>query len=93
MTRKEELIEEFERANDNDCEYVAVAIETRGSNSWEIILNPKENFDIKLAYYIKAYNDDLVLNTYDGIRIASVCGLPDYTTLDLLKVVLEDNEF
>lgn len=35
----------------------------------EIILNPKENFENKLAYYQNAYNEDLTLKANPSIRI------------------------
>jgi hypothetical protein len=35
----------------------------------EVIINPKQNFDTKLTYYIKAYNNDLTLKSFNGIKI------------------------
>ena len=35
----------------------------------EIIINESENFDSKLAYYKKAYNEDLTLKAFNGIKI------------------------
>ena len=37
--------------------------------SCEIIYNPYENLDKKLEYYLKAYNDNLNLKTFDKIKI------------------------
>ena len=37
--------------------------------SCEIICNPYENLDKKLEYYLKAYNDNLTLKTFDKIKI------------------------
>ena len=34
-----------------------------------MIINPKENFISKMEYYQKAYNDDLTLKNFNGIRI------------------------
>lgn len=59
----------FENAKKNNAKYIGVLVETRGTDKPEIIINPSENFDFKLDYYKKAYNNDLVLKTFDGIRI------------------------
>lgn len=59
----------FINAKHNNAKYVGVLIETKGSNAPEIIINPSENFDAKLEYYKKAYTEDLVLKSFDGIRI------------------------
>jgi hypothetical protein len=57
-----------------------VAVKTRGSNDIEIIINPNSNFEKKLSYYTRSYNDDMVLNTYDGIKVVSAIAF-DYDTL------------
>lgn len=59
----------FINAKKNGSKFIGVLIETRGSNAPEIIINPAENFDAKLEYYKKAYTEDLVLKTFDGIKI------------------------
>lgn len=59
----------FYGASMKNKKYVGVKIETRGSDGYEIIINPSINFDKKFDYYKKAYTDDLVLKSYDGIRI------------------------
>ena len=50
-------------------EYVGVKIEMQGFPEPEIIINKSSNFDKKLAYYKKAYNEDLTLKTFNGIKI------------------------
>lgn len=42
-------------------QFLAVKIETEGNPGPEIIVNPSVNIDMKIAYYNKAYNDDLEL--------------------------------
>lgn len=42
-------------------DYLAVRIETEDNLSPEVILNPIENLAEKMAYYDKAYNDDMEL--------------------------------
>lgn len=64
-----DLVTCFQEAIKQKAEYLAVVIETRGSKDTEVIINPFVNFEAKLEYYRKAYNDDLVLKTFDGIRI------------------------
>lgn len=68
-----DLKECFKQAKEAGANYVAVAIWTKGSEELEIIINPKENFAAKQAYYEKAYTGDLVLKTYDGICIKQFC--------------------
>jgi hypothetical protein len=80
MTKKEKLTEILTAAIKNKNEYIAVAVETKGSNDIEIIINPNSNFEKKLSYYTRSYNDDMVLNTYDGIKVVSAIAF-DYDTV------------
>lgn len=41
--------------------YMAVRIQTEGNPGAEVIVNPSDNYEAKVAYYNKAYNDDLEL--------------------------------
>lgn len=41
--------------------FMVVKIETEGSPGPEIIVNPAENFDQKMKYYDKAYNENMEL--------------------------------
>lgn len=41
--------------------FMVVKIETEGNPGPEIIINPAENFDQKIKYYDKAYNDNMEL--------------------------------
>ena len=41
--------------------FLVVKIETEGNPGAEIIINPVENFDQKIKYYDKAYNDNMEL--------------------------------
>lgn len=63
------LQETFKSAIDNNSEYVAVKVSMQGFKGCEIIINPKENFKEKLVYYTNAYNDNLTLKTFNGIKI------------------------
>lgn len=81
---KKDLKECFEQAKSASAKYVAVSIETRGINGLEVIINPKENFTVKQVYYEKAYTDDLVLKTYDGIRIRQFCWGDTFAELEAI---------
>lgn len=59
----------FCEASHEEAKYVGVKIQMQGFPKPEIIINENENFDSKFAYYKKAYNDDLTLKTFNGIRI------------------------
>ena len=48
---------------------IEILIEMPDLPSCEIICNPYENLDKKLEYYLKAYNDNLTLKTFDKIKI------------------------
>ncbi len=60
MTKQEfnQLVNEGIDRNKN---FIMVKIETEGNPDVEIIVNSKENFDQKIKYYEKAYNDDMEL--------------------------------
>lgn len=58
-----------------------VEIEMEGFPKPEIIINPAENFEEKLRYYQKAYTDDLVLKTFNGIRIKDFAPVDDLTVI------------
>lgn len=59
----------FYEASQKDAKYVGVKIQMQGVPKPEIIINENENFDSKFDYYKKAYNDDLTLKTFNGIKI------------------------
>ena len=59
----------FKAATDLDVKFIAVKILMDGQEKPEVIINQRQNFESKLAYYTKAYNEDLTLKTYGGIRI------------------------
>ncbi|CUU45551.1 hypothetical protein [Clostridium beijerinckii] len=59
----------FFEASHSGAKYVGVKIQMQGFPKPEIIINEHENFDSKFAYYKKAYNDDLTLKTFNGVKI------------------------
>lgn len=77
MTKKEQLREVFNQAVKEEKDFIAVAIKTRDSEGLETIINPRCNFMQKLEYYENAYNDNLVLKSYDGIEIVHFVAYDD----------------
>ena len=88
---KEQFVDTFLTAIEYSYlyEYIAVAVETRGNKDIEIIINPMCNVQDKLEYYKKAYNDNMVLNTYDGIRIVGVVAVDCDMTIETVELILK----
>lgn len=59
----------FNEAIKQEKRFIGVKIEMQGFEKPEIIINRFENFKTKLDYYKKAYNEDLTLKTFAGIKI------------------------
>lgn len=64
-----DLNEIINDAVEMDMKYIGVKIEMQGFEKAEVIINQSENFKTKQEYYNKAYNEDLTLKTFSGIRI------------------------
>ena len=69
MSCKSEFLEFLDESYEQKYEYFAVLIDTENSNGYELIVNPMCNYETKRAYYDKAYDDDLILKSFSGIRI------------------------
>lgn len=52
-----------------NAKFVGVKVWTEGMDECELIINPYENIDKKLEYYKTAYNEDLVLKVFNGVKI------------------------
>lgn len=74
----------FKEAIKQNRKYVGVQIEMQGFDDCEIIINPTSNFESKLEYYKKAYNEDLTLKAFNGIKIVG------FTFGDSLHSIGED---
>ena len=59
----------FFEANNKDKKYVGVLIQMEGFIEPEVIINKNVNFDSKFAYYKKAYDENLTLRSFNGIKI------------------------
>ena len=65
----EKLEECFNNAIKINANYIGVKIQMQGFSEPEIIINKRENFKAKLEYYKRAYNKDLTLKAFNGIKI------------------------
>ena len=72
----------FETAKKSKNKYIGVKIEMEGFERPEVIINPSENFETKLAYYKKTYDKDLVLKSFKGIKIVGVINGNDYAWIE-----------
>ena len=82
--RRENLVNCFTQAEKLNYTYVAVAIDIQGNTQAEIIINHKDNFEAKLNYYLNAYDENLILNADNRIRIVG------FTMTDTFEQVEED---
>lgn len=79
MLQMQNLEKCFESAKAEKSNFIGILVEMRGFEKAELIINRKENFDKKLEYYKNAYNNELVLKTFDGIKVVG------FTHADSLK--------
>lgn len=59
----------FRRAKEHGAKYIGLCIRMKDYEKDEIIINPAENFDDKLAYYNLAYDDELNHRHAEGVAI------------------------
>lgn len=69
MTKKDRFLKYLDKVFEQGWDYFSVTIKTEGSNDNEVIVNPMCNYETKRAYYDKAYDADLVLKSFSGIKI------------------------
>lgn len=85
---KESFSDLFRVAKENKFKYIAISIEAEGTNKPEIIINESDNYDFKLDYYMKTYNDDLVHKFSPNIRISNFACANSYD--DIENALLKD---
>ncbi len=73
-TKKQRFREIFEGFVNDGAKYVGVYVKAPNVPEPELILNPVVNAKEKLKYYMKAYNDDMQLNTVSSIKVLAVTG-------------------
>jgi len=78
----------FNSAKEQGYPYVGVKIKMEGFEEAEVIINPITNFDKKLEYYKNAYNDDLTLKSFNGIKIIGFSYGDTYDEIEI-DLVLE----
>ena len=73
MENKKQKFERlFNQYMNDGAEYIAVFIKAHNLEEPEMIVNPKENLQKKLEYYLNAYNDDMRLNSLHSIQIVAI---------------------
>lgn len=65
------LVNTLLQAKEQDAKFFMVQIKTAGCSELETIINPIENVDTKLNYYMLAYDEDLKLKTNKDIQIVN----------------------
>lgn len=80
----------FINAKAFDARYIGVRIQTEGSSQPETIINPRENFDSKFEYYMKAYDDDLILISAKGAKEIRITGIAQGNTFEDIEFQLCD---
>ena len=78
----------FSNAKAIGARYVGGRIETAGSSQPEIIINPRENFDAKLNYYMSAYDDGLRLIPAKGKKDIRITGIAQGNTFEDIEYQL-----
>lgn len=66
-----DLIETFEKAKEQGLD-IAIEVTVEGQEDTELIINHNASIDNKLAYYKKAYNEDLTHKNNENVRIVGV---------------------
>lgn len=63
------LKQAFKEAKEANAQYIGVSIQLPECGEPEIIINPQPNFDEKLKYYERVYDEQLRLHVVPAIRI------------------------
>lgn len=72
----------FSEAIDREIMFIGVAVQIGDSPAPEIIINGKENFKDKLAYYKSAYNEDLTLKSSPTIKIVGFISCNSFDNIE-----------
>ena len=74
----------FEQEIELSKKYVVVVVQIELFPANEIIINTTENFEAKLNYYKNAYNDNLELNAFNGIKIVDYYHSDDFDSIEVV---------
>lgn len=82
MNKKEKLGMCFFEADLDNKKYIALKIKNEESGSLEVMIIGRESFETKWLYYLKAYDDDLKLKTFNKIVITDFCYANSYSEIE-----------
>lgn len=76
----------FEMATRLSYTYIGVKLDIVGFEKPEIVINSKENFDDKLDYFKRAYDENLMLVNNPNIRIVGFAAADTFEDLEEMLV-------
>ena len=83
----QDLEKAFQEAKEGNFKFIGIKVHMEGFLADEIIINPIENFESKLEYYKKTYDENCNHKFAQGISIVAV----DYEDfVDALEFFIED---
>lgn len=59
----------LDKPQTNDAAYLVVAIQLPDTPHLEFIVNPSENFKVKIPYYLRTYDQEGVMKVNESIKI------------------------
>lgn len=65
------LVNTLLQAKEQEAKFFMVQVKTIGCDGLETIINPIENIDAKLTYYMQSYDKDLKLKANNNIQIVN----------------------
>lgn len=69
----QELVELYEDIKgQTDFKYLVAVVKTPAASAPEIIINPRENFEGKVAYYMNAYTNEGHLKNNPDVKILGI---------------------
>lgn len=78
---KDVLLSQFDKAEQNNSDFVYVAIIAEGTK--EVILVPNESFENKREFYRRSYTDDLKHVMNKNVKIVD-CGMMNSDVFDFI---------
>lgn len=85
-----DLIYAFKSAKECGAKYIAIAKKSKYLDGMEIIINPATNFTSKEAYYLRAYDNNLVFKKDNGVKIIGIAyGESIVEAVSILKTILK----
>lgn len=91
MTLSEGLKLCFKNAIKNNDKLIVVFVEFEEGKKSEIIINERMNFDYKLEYYLKTYDENLIHKHCKDIKIVDFMSVKSFTDLAKRKEGWKNN--